>query len=1527
MINKRTHQVLAYFFLILFLESIFAPTALMAVTSGPKQPEYQTFQQMNTAGMVSHFTGDFSYNLPLLTVPGPNGGYPVNLIYNAGIGMDQEASWTGLGWNINPGSIQRGVNGVPDDFKGGTSDLISLRKYQKENKTISASARASLTKLEVFGIEVPTPNVSVGFLDNTYRGFGLFASLGIGKQGVIQQSYNFGFNSQSGLTASARFGASLGSTLKNFKSVVDLGTSIGGTYATRGGWSFQNNTKLTIQKKALEKAREKYMKDKVSYEVSVRHKDGYESETKEKLRESQRKYIALLNLSNMQSIGVDVSFNSAAEHLPASSSPMRGSYREYGFNIGFTTPWKKFTSFGLTYSEMKSNYDAPYRTSSGYQIPGYGYMYEGLAKSEESSGNYMLDYRNGNNAPLAKDMKYMSYPQHTFDTYMALGHGVSGSFRPKRNDIGILHMNKSHSRISYSKNNGELGFGPPIGISNFGRDKLKDSYNETEFGPWRDANAISLINDYDFKQKTDLNDFYEPYYFYSNGEKRIQDIDNSIFSNTDLFKIKVKRDGTDFKVDPGGTYPAHNGETEKRKDRYQNLKVLTNGNYKRLRTAINTVAGGTVPRVGHVYSGAQGNIFPRNANPPAASNGSHPNHHIRELLVTTVDGMKYEYGLPAYNKVKKDVMFSASNLSLDHTTVAKVNDNNSSLDYFFETITPEYAHSYLLTTIYSNDYVDLTENGPTNDDLGYWVKFNYSKVANNFPWASPGGAKANYSIGAYTKNDDQVGTFTNGEKELYYLNSIETKTHVAEYHLSNRADSKSSSGTSLKKLDRIDLISKKDRGYQNGGNVIPLKSVHFKYTYEACPGIEDFNSGIAASDEPGTGKLTLKKVWFTYKNSNKGALTPYVFDYNLTDSQGDPYAFKYGAKDVWGNYKPSLQGLFPTVNSHFPYVDQTSLGDAKRDEYAGAWNLSEVEMPSGGKIHVEYESDDYKYVQDKEAMEMVKIVGLSAENETIPHINGNLSGKNRVYFLIDDQTLDVASMTETEKDNYVFKYLKGLDKTYYSSRVLLKRNLYDMVEGYVRLKKSPSNIGIIDNNGIKLGYFGIENEKLYSENILEELAQALGSTSAATPYTMHPFTTRAIKQLDIERRDLSGADFSGNIFTAMVQTIGFLAESISEMLVGYDAVALASGWGGKFSCIPTERTPGYIRLNSPDGVKYGGGYRVSKIAISDAGSDLGLSDKTWNYGTQYFYNLDDGTSSGVTPAEPMLGSKESPLRTQRRYSSSIEISDGELYNDEIVAQDYYPNASVGYSRVISKHYSTNSGESNWNQPMDLDHRVEDGIFVNEFYTAKDFPVVVKQELQEKTPTRSIKKLAVSLPFSNTRTHHVLGTSQSITIETNDMHGKSKSQSVYTSIDNFTGDLSGVNPHKETKYIYSTDATNPKKLNDKFNAAEDISSSLSQVSMGRDVDIAIEASQNYTINKRKEKQFNGIIIESLPFLIPVEIPYKSEHKENVQTISTVKHIAQQGIVEEVESFDNGMHSSMKNLVFNKKYRSGVVNRNR
>ena len=128
-IRKSTAVVL----LLSFLAEWLVPLNAFALTSGPSQPEMQSFEPVGTTDMVNAFSGDFTYNIPLLDVE----GYPVNIAYHSGVGVEDEASWVGLGWNINPGTVNHGVRGLPDDFNG---EIIEKELIIKPQDKIRALA-------------------------------------------------------------------------------------------------------------------------------------------------------------------------------------------------------------------------------------------------------------------------------------------------------------------------------------------------------------------------------------------------------------------------------------------------------------------------------------------------------------------------------------------------------------------------------------------------------------------------------------------------------------------------------------------------------------------------------------------------------------------------------------------------------------------------------------------------------------------------------------------------------------------------------------------------------------------------------------------------------------------------------------------------------------------------------------------------------------------------------------------------------------------------------------------------------------------------------------------------------------------------------------------------------------------------------------------------------------------------------------------------------------------------------------------
>lgn len=118
-----------------FMQTTFPVIAYAKAMAGPSPVS----EQLDS--LVDPFTGDFGYSVPLLYVPGPNGeNFPVVMNYNAGIRMDQEASWVGLGWDLNPGEISRQVKGVADDWNGVVQEL-KQQKRKSDNSATESSNR------------------------------------------------------------------------------------------------------------------------------------------------------------------------------------------------------------------------------------------------------------------------------------------------------------------------------------------------------------------------------------------------------------------------------------------------------------------------------------------------------------------------------------------------------------------------------------------------------------------------------------------------------------------------------------------------------------------------------------------------------------------------------------------------------------------------------------------------------------------------------------------------------------------------------------------------------------------------------------------------------------------------------------------------------------------------------------------------------------------------------------------------------------------------------------------------------------------------------------------------------------------------------------------------------------------------------------------------------------------------------------------------------------------------------------------
>jgi len=239
--GKYTRKVMAATLLTILLTDTFAPGISYALTSGPTQPEATSFEPIDTTDMVNLQTGNLTYNMPLIEVPGPEGSYPLALSYHAGIQPNEDASWVGLGWTLNPGAINRSVNGYPDDWYAPST---SRRDFWNGGYTTTWTFGISVGLAET----PATVNFGLSFSQDTYRGFGEGSYIGIGAQlgnSPFNASLTFGVSPYGDSYVSGGVGLSLAGKDGGLNGSVGIGfttnfSSLSAGFSGGIGYSIKN---------------------------------------------------------------------------------------------------------------------------------------------------------------------------------------------------------------------------------------------------------------------------------------------------------------------------------------------------------------------------------------------------------------------------------------------------------------------------------------------------------------------------------------------------------------------------------------------------------------------------------------------------------------------------------------------------------------------------------------------------------------------------------------------------------------------------------------------------------------------------------------------------------------------------------------------------------------------------------------------------------------------------------------------------------------------------------------------------------------------------------------------------------------------------------------------------------------------------------------------------------------------------------------------------------------------------------------
>jgi hypothetical protein len=912
-------RTIVFFFLLIFSTQLLLPTATYALTSGPHQPEYMSFEEASSTDMVNLATGDFTYNLPVLDVPGPEGGYSLPLSYHAGIGLEQQASWVGLGWNMNVGSVTRSINQYPDDA------LDELHSVTVKDLTgvVGFQANGIFGPIGYNSATGSYGSISILGLINTEWGNGnsSFGSGGInvGSKGVEFNSVQFAMAAitvaswgAGGAFASGAAFAKAVAVDVAMQAVMNTVTPVATpTAPTAGHWAYSKKTKKYLLGTAksyriwLDQTRYEKMYGilnlgKVPY-TDYTNADNFAdlslnvNGTAQSSIKQFKKLDAATGAATDMNYEVDGAYKDinnpaflAMDDYTVSAPGISGSITPYRLDIGSVSMPREMSS--------KHNRLAPvpftdYKVPFIYQgtLSNNYYNHVGGATGVSSPAFYFgISTALGNSTPSSNTSLTYNLNDVIFSSQRVRPDvsGIAAANRnilPQSNHVEWLSNSEIKNAITYPTSK-FLDFLKASGGTASDRYKFRDSY---AFGSLDYATTAPYFNNSFVLDATTA--------AYVNAND---------FIDLDIVFFESEQDAIDGII---SSYP-----------HFDNVQVAT----------VNSTTNEVTVNDSRLtpYYGKYAVIRVIIKKTPKQP------HAIGGFCVTASSGITYHFALPTY----------------DYDLLTEIVDVNDDQKKSAIKRNAAFANTWLLTTITGPDYIDRNADGLAGpEDWGYWVKFNYGKHLDGYDWRTP------FNGGTPSAS---ATTYSSGKKQLIYLNSIETRSHVALFLKSNRDDGKSKTGQQPLKLDEIVLL--KRAHYNNlvttygvtdfsnqlsamclsatftsslrtAVNSTALKRIVFTQDYQLCQ-----QTPNSTGDGVG-GKLRLAKVSIFGKN-NKKTVPDYKFEYANNPNY---------SQDYWDGW-----GMYNSTGSH-----KASEIDAD----GSAWSLTKITSPLGATITINYERDSY----------------------------------------------------------------------------------------------------------------------------------------------------------------------------------------------------------------------------------------------------------------------------------------------------------------------------------------------------------------------------------------------------------------------------------------------------------------------------------------------------------------------------------------------------------------------------------------
>ncbi|MDQ3110962.1 MAG: hypothetical protein M3R17_13800, partial [Bacteroidota bacterium] len=584
-----------------------------------------------------------------------------------------------------------------------------------------------------------------------------------------------------------------------------------------------------------------------------------------------------------------------------------------------------------------------------------------------------------------------------------------------------------------------------------------------------------------------------------------------------------------------------------------------------------------------------------------------------------------------------------------------------------------------------------------------------------------------------------------------------------------------------------------------------------------------------------------------------------------------------------------------------------------------------IELPSGGIIDINYEADDYAYVQDKRAAEMFKVVNFAVDpaNPSAPAtldtvtispknlsasigLPNNYGGTDFYLYFKLKKTIPVSTSNIATK--LYADYLGNKSKEIYFRFLsdITRYGDYEYISGYFDTDNSTDNgIGIVTTNTASNGDYQFAWIRLKKVPI--------GDRDNSITQQVNPICKAnwQFGRLQVPRKVWEQPDPQSSGIEQTVRAIANsgMAQNIMAFFKGPNRTIRDKGFGRS-----AMMNKSWIRLQNPDGFKYGGGIRVKSVVISDKWKSMvnPTNDATINsklpsnyeaqYGQEYTYTTFDAVnncyiSSGVASWEPQPGGDENPFHEPVFFNEEKKlVPDDESYIEKPYGESFFPSPGVGYSKVTVKNYIPTTGS-----PVVTRHGT--GKTVQEFYTARDFPTITRvgwlgTQHWKTNPIFSLLRIKMKDYMTAT---------QGFVVELNDMHGKPKTVSVYAE--------GQTEPLSEVKYFYKTQAANDHQLdNNVYVLKKDGSVGLGIAGMDYDFIADMREQETKVVSAGANINVASFLVAIIPGIVPTIIPSWSSEDTRFRSASTTKVINRYGILVRTEARDAGSTATTENLAW-------------